>query len=134
MNKLTRISILLLIITLGCKNTEKTNKNNDEKNTDVNELNIRIENVSDFDFDNVVLNTSTGDVPFGSIKSKETTGYKIFDKAYSYAYIKLMVDGEEYSFQPIDYVSEEAVVKGVFTYIVDFNPNNEYEKISIELD
>ena len=121
--------ILILCIVLSC-NKGKNNcveHNLDACNTDVAKTNIRIQNNSAYDFCNVVLNPGGRYTNYGEIKGGETSCYRIYDKAYRYAYVNLYIDGEEYIIQPIDYVGEQPLGKGAFTYLIDVSDiNNSY--------
>ncbi|MXV51104.1 hypothetical protein GS399_09000 [Pedobacter sp. HMF7647] len=79
-------------------------------------INIRIENKSSYQFDNVLV--WAGDVKnnYGSIKPGQTSEYKIFNEAYRYAYVKLNVGEKEFILQPIDYVGETPLEAGKYTY------------------
>ncbi len=121
--------ILILCIVLSC-NKGKDNcveHHLDACNTDVTKTNIRIKNNSAYDFCNVVLNPEGRYTNYGGIKGGETSCYRIYDKAYRYAYVNLYIDGEEYIIQPIDYVGEQPLGKGAFTYLIDVSDiNNSY--------
>ena len=106
--------------------------NNDDDITS--ELNIRLSNVSQYDFQNIVVNTSTGDTTFENISPQEMTSYKTFKTAYRYAYVKLEIDGETYTLQPSDYVGETPLKNGNYTYQIDANDSQEqYEKLTLTL-
>ncbi|SHH71073.1 hypothetical protein SAMN05444281_1569 [Wenyingzhuangia marina] len=106
--------------------------NNDDNITS--ELNIRLSNVSQYDFQNIVVNTSTGNTAFENISPQEMTSYKTFKTAYRYAYVKLEIDGETYTLQPSDYVGETPLKKGNYTYQIDANDSQEqYEKLTLTL-
>jgi hypothetical protein len=94
--------------------------------------NIRIENATGFTFENVEVNTSGGKNTYGTIDAKQKSAYKAFDFAYSYAYIKLFIDGKEFVLQPIDYVGAVPIGKGRFTYVLKVT---DFEKriLNIEL-
>lgn len=82
--------------------------------------NIRVHNASDYDFNNVEINTGHDPtVNFGDILSAATTTYKPFTVAYRYAYVRLFIDDKEFIIQPIDYVGETPLGAGNFTYVLD---------------
>lgn len=98
------------------------------------EVNIRLSNVSQFDYENIVVNTSSGNVNFENIDSGQTTDYKLFQKAYRYAFIQLEINGETYTLQPIDYVGEEPLKNGNYTYQIDANESqDQYGRLSLLL-
>jgi phage tail tube protein FII len=80
--------------------------------------NIRIENATSYIFKDVEVNTSGGKNTYGTIAPGQKSAYKSFDFAYSYAYIKLLIDGKEFILQPIDYVGAVPIGKGKFTYVL----------------
>jgi hypothetical protein len=81
--------------------------------------NIRIKNISKYDFCNVTINPNIDLANYGIIKSRESTCYITFDKAYKYAYIRLNIGNKEFILQPIDYVGEQELGVGNFTYSID---------------
>lgn len=121
---------LILIISIA---TLISCSNDDEKTP---ELKIRLSNVSLFDFENIKVNTasSDGNVNFGNLKTGIKTDYKVFESAYSYAFIELQIDGKTYTIQPIDYVGETLLEDGNYTYQINANDSqNQYQKLSITL-
>ncbi|WP_424000760.1 hypothetical protein [Maribacter sp. IgM3_T14_3] len=105
-----KILILIFAICLFL-NCSKDDSNND--------VNIRLSNVSDSDFENIIVNTTTGDTNYGDIKSNQVSEYKNFNKAYRYAYVELNIGEETYTIQPIDYVGETPLTNGNYTYQLD---------------
>ncbi|MFD2098618.1 hypothetical protein [Flagellimonas iocasae] len=119
----TILILFCVILLTGCSNDDE-----------VNEVNIRLSNVSDFNFENIVINTSTGMVNFEDIISGEQTDYKTFEKAYRYAFVELEIDGETYTLQPFDYVGEEPLKNGNYTYQIDADVTQEqYGSLSLTL-
>lgn len=100
-----------------------------------NEVKIRLSNVSQYDFKNIIVNTTTGYVNFLDLESGQKSEYKDFDKAYRYAFVELEIDGETYTLQPIDYVGETLLENGNYTYQIDANDtiNDQYSKLSLKL-
>lgn len=118
--------ILLTLITIFLSCSE----------SDVNKsaVNIRLANTSIYDYENIVINTTTGDVNFGDLKSGSISDYKVFETAYRYAYVKLEINGNILRIQPIDYVGETPLKNGNYTYEIHTDsPNEEYGALSIEL-
>ena len=75
----------------------------------------------------MVLNPEGKYINYGEIKGGETSCYRVYEKAYRYAYVNLYIDGEEYIIQPIDYVGEQPLGEGAFTYLIDVSDiNNSY--------
>ena len=122
--------ILILIFSLlsfiSCSN------DNDDNNTST--VNIRLSNVSQYNYQNIFVNTSTGKTNFENLNSQEMTNYKSFEKAYFYAFVELEIDGETYTLQPIDYVGETPLKNGYYTYEIDANDSQEqYGRLSLTL-
>ena len=120
--------ILVLIISISTLFSCSSDDNNTP------ELNIRLSNVSQFEFQNIVVNTTTGNTNFENISSQQKTSYKTFQTAYRYAFVELQIDGETYTLQPIDYVGETPLENGNYTYQIDANDSQEqYGKLSLTL-
>lgn len=81
--------------------------------------NIRIKNISFFDFDEVEVVAPSGIANYGAVAVQATSGYQSFTEAYRYASIKVTVDDKDYVLQPFDYVGESPLGVGNFTYIID---------------
>jgi len=79
---------------------------------------IQINNVSSFTYTNVHVDTSDGTNDYGTINSGVTTDYLRFKKAYNKADITLMIDGVEYSTEPVNFTALVPLVKGKVTYDV----------------
>lgn len=91
-------------------------------------------NISQYDFQNIIVNTTTGNTYFGDLNSGQKTEYKVFEKAYSYAFVELEIDGKTYTLQPTDYVGETPLENGNYTYQIDANDSQEqYGKLSLTL-
>jgi hypothetical protein len=75
---------------------------------------IRIRNVSGFDYDGLQV----GDQTFGSLPAGAETRYRDFGTAYRYNYVRLEIEGDEMILQPVDYVGETPLGPERFTYEV----------------
>jgi len=120
--KKTLILILTIATLISCSN-------NDDKGN----VNIRLSNSSNFNFENIIVNTSTGNMNYDNLNSGEFSEYKTYELAYRYAFIELLADGETYTLQPIDYVGETPLKNGNYTYEINVNPQSQFEKITISL-
>ena len=100
-------AFLFILTLLGCSREESSI------------VDIRIRNVSSYDFENVVLDTEGGEGTFENIPSQQTSGYKTFAYAYRYAYVELQIDGVTLTLQPNDYVGEKKLDEGNYTYEID---------------
>lgn len=81
-------------------------------------------NISQFDFENIVVNISTANTRFENINSQQKTNYKTFQTAYRYAFVELEIDGLKFTYQPIDYAGETPLENGNYTYQIDVNNSN----------
>ena len=105
-----------------------------EENDDSKEVSIRISNISQFDFTNIIVNTYNNNVAFTDLNSGGKSEYKDFEQAYRYAYIELEANGETYILQPIDYVGETLLGSGNYTYQIDIAPSSsQYSEIILTL-
>lgn len=118
----TILILFCVILLIGCSNDNKTA-----------EVSIRLSNVSEFNFENIVVDTSTGKVDFENIDSGEQTDYKTFERAYRYAFVQLEIEGKTYTLQPIDYVGEETLKTGNYTYEIDATSSEEEEYGNLSL-
>jgi hypothetical protein len=120
-----QLGFILLVISLsfgscnrdslkGCEEHQKASCNEDPNKT-----NIRIVNGSKFDFCNVVLNPTGGNVNYGIIEKGTATCYRSFDVAYNYAFVSLQIGEKTFTLQPIDFVGEPTLGNGNFTYTLD---------------
>ena len=110
-----KIIIILLILGMQISCTEK----DDDSNQDHSELRIRLSNISAFDFENIKVNTSTGDRSFESLSAGEFSKYQVFSLAYRYAKVKLDIEGVTNLLQPFDYHGEDPLENGDYTYQID---------------
>ena len=116
---------LLGILSLNCEQDQLPEES---------ELEIRIENVSNYDFENVIINTDGGERRYALIGSGELTDYENYDFAYSYAFVELAIDEDTFRIQPIDYVGEEKLASGNYTYQINADESTSYYgRLTIEL-
>ena len=97
-------------------------------------VNIRLSNVSAYDFKNIVVDTSEGPVSYEDLDAGQTSDYQVFQLAYRYAFVELTIDGETYTLQPIDYVGETPLENRLYTYEINANDSQEqYSRLSLTL-
>jgi hypothetical protein len=72
-------------------------------------------------------------VPYIDLNAGDVSEYKTFEKAYRYAYIELIVEGEIYRLQPNDYVGETPLAIGNYTYELNFDFQGQYGSLTISL-
>jgi|TARA_B100000767_G_scaffold42954_1_gene36886 predicted component of type VI protein secretion system len=121
MNRILYLVIIGLIL-IGCSSSE-TKKSND--------LQIRISNVSEFNYDNIKVSTTGEMVDFGNLNSNSKSDYKTFDKAYKYAYVEFQINGKTFILQPIDYFGETLLENGKYAY--ELNVNIDAQRVLLEL-
>lgn len=80
---------------------------------------IRVANNSSFAFDRVDVVFPEDEVSYGAVPAHFASGYHTVETAYRYAYIEVEIDGEELRIQPIDYVGEEPLEPGRYTYALN---------------
>ncbi|WPO79711.1 hypothetical protein [Flavobacterium sp. KACC 22761] len=116
------VLVVLVFALVGCSNDDSS------------EVRIRLSNASKFNFQNIIVNSSSGNVNFENINSGQKSGYKTFSLAYSYAFVELQIDGKTYTLQPIDYVGEIPLKKGNYTYEITANDSqDQYGKLNLKL-
>ena len=115
--------ILILAVTLiSCSSDDENG-----------EINIRLSNISNYHYENVVVNTSTGRVNYDDLNPGEVSDYKSFEMAYRYAFVELSIDGEVFTLQPIDYVGEKPLEAGNYTYEIEANDSQDQFKLTLTL-
>ena len=77
---------------------------------------IRIQNSSEFELENIRVSFPDEEVSYGTLGSSEVSSYQEVNKAYRYAYIESEINGERAVLQPIDYVGEDFLDSGKYTY------------------
>nr|WP_315153182.1 hypothetical protein [uncultured Flavobacterium sp.] len=129
--------ILIVIVSIALFISCSNDNNNDEdasQKENSSELKIRLSNASKLDFQNIKVNTSTGNVNYGNLKAGKKSDYKVFEMAYRYAFIELQIDGKTYTLQPIDYVGEKPLENGNYTFQINANDSkDQYQKLSLTL-
>ncbi|WKB82079.1 hypothetical protein QYR09_03365 [Cellulophaga lytica] len=105
-NKTLFFSIIVLLFTLlSC----------DDRDDNLEAVNIRIKNVSAVAYDVVQINGDTENVHI-DVASGEVSEYFEYETAYAYAAVVIEADGQTYTLQPIDYVGETPLPLGFYTY------------------
>jgi hypothetical protein len=83
------------------------------------DVEIRIANNSSFRFERVDAVFPEDEVSYGAISANSLSSYRTVSAAYRYAYIEVQVNGEELRIQPIDYVGENKLGAGRYTYVLN---------------
>ena len=117
--------LIISILIMSCSQSDDTIEK---------DLLIRVKNISQFEFNNVLVNTNGGEQNFGNIDVNQNSDYKSFDFAYRYAFIEVIIDGNTFTIQPIDYVGETKLDKGRYTYEVNATNNgSQHSRLTITL-
>lgn len=101
------ISTFLFILMAGCDGSIF------DSNKDVQ---IRIQNSSEYTLENIRVSFPDEEVSYGTLDPAQGSDYRKVNKAYRYAYIESEIDGEKTILQPIDYVGEDFLDEGKYTY------------------
>lgn len=59
------------------------------------------------------------EVVYGDVPPGAATAYREVERAYRYAYVRTVVDGDTLGLVPIDYVGETLLESGLYTYRLD---------------
>jgi len=115
------IFLLVLIILISCKD-------------DSGDVFIRVKNVSQYNYQGVVVGDGGDLRAFGNLSTGKATEYQKFESAYRYAYVELEIEGETFYVQPIDFVGEELLNPGDYTYEIGAdNSADTYGRLTLEL-
>jgi hypothetical protein len=91
-----------------------------------NEVQLRIHNnSSNSPFDSVIVNSPGGKQVYYNVASGTSSGYKTFSFLYSYAYIEVHFNNQMLKLQPIDYVGEEKLKAGKYSYKIGIVSSNQ---------
>lgn len=97
------------------------------------ERRVRVRNAGAVDFDEVrVFFPDRPDeaVSYGPVKKGAVSDYKSVGRAYRYAHIEAVAGGRQFVLRPMDYVGEEELPPGRFTYVL----RTEADRLSIALE
>jgi len=106
MNKRSMIPLMAIFLLLGCQK---------EKEGPTEGVLIRIENSSKYTYQDIKVVIDEERL-YGTLAPRESSTYQSFSKAYRYAYVELKINNKLYVLQPIDYVGEEELQDGKYTY------------------
>jgi hypothetical protein len=93
---------------------------------------VRIRNITDQDFNNVIVDTGGGNYNYGDIPAGTETNYHRFEKAYPDAEITVMINGEEYTTGEQDYTYATYIGPDKITYVV-FISNPDLRKLEVDV-
>ncbi len=102
--RLTFFILLLCFFSVACKKELAT------------ETELRIHNISNIQYDSVLVNAPGGKQVYGPVSPGSFSGYKPFLFLYNYAYIEVHFNNQVVKLQPLDYVGEEKLKPGKYRY------------------
>ena len=107
-----------------------------QKEVMIREVNIRVANQSNVPFNEVTVQFPSQRADYGNILPGEITEYREIDKAYRYAYVKAWIEGKEAVLQPEDYVGENLLSGGNYTYVLQYNSESteKWGRLQLELE
>ena len=94
-----------------------------DRDDDLTSVNIRIKNSSTVVFDEVLV--SDEEHIYENQAPDSFSEYQEFEMAYRYAYIRITSGEETYELQPIDFVGEEELPIGLYTYDLSLTEEGE---------
>lgn len=90
---------------------------------DFDTVSIRITNQSSVEFLQVEVKSGSGENTYTGIQPGKSSGYKPFEEAYRYGYIRAKTAIGEFTIQPFDYVGEQTLVPGKYSYMLNITDN-----------
>jgi len=103
------IIVVLILTVIACKKQEIE---------PLGPTDVRICNITDKTFDNVIVNTSGGENNFGTITSGAYSSYYRYEKSYPNIDISLTIDGVEYKTPKADFTYQNYIGQAKCTYSV----------------
>lgn len=80
---------------------------------------LRVRNASNLDFSSVFVAYPGVEEQFGRVEIGQSSPFKAVNGVYPYGFIEVEASGRAYRLQPIDYVGEQPLGNGRFTYCLD---------------
>jgi hypothetical protein len=104
-----RLSIFFLFVSVLIFSCSKSYDENSPSD-------LRIHNISNIQYDSVLVNAPGGKQVYGPVSPGSFSGYKPFLFLYNYAYIEVHFNNQVVKLQPLDYVGEEKLKPGKYRY------------------
>ncbi|MCA9757136.1 MAG: hypothetical protein KDA27_15130 [Candidatus Eisenbacteria bacterium] len=106
MNVIRRVLLLTLLVALaGCSGDD--------------DIYLRVRNASSADYSSVRVRFPSVEVNYGTVEAGGTSGYRKLATAYRYGYVEVESVGDTYRLTPVDYVGEEPLEAGHYTFSLD---------------
>lgn len=83
------------------------------------DIQLRLENASDQRFDRLTVHTPEGPKVFVDLPAGGRTAYIVLTKSYRYATTEVMIGKDTLRIQAIDFVGEEPLPDGSYTFVYD---------------
>ncbi|EWH12826.1 hypothetical protein KLA_12619 [Cellulophaga geojensis KL-A] len=122
-NKILLPLILLVLTIFSC----------DDRDDNLEAVNIRIKNVSAVAYDVVQINGDTENV-HTDVASGALSDYFEYETAYAYASIVIETEEQTYTLQPIDYVGETPLPLGFYTYELNITEEGNSVELNLVVD
>ena len=119
----TLVVASLLSVVPGCSNPFSSD-----------DTRIRLRNASSFELTDVTFAPGRPRLEFDRIAPGEVTDYRSANGAYSYGYLDVLVDGVRRTLQPIDYVGEEPLDGGEYTFVITIEPTTRNPLVGLRKD
>jgi hypothetical protein len=94
-----------------------------DRDDDLTSVNLRIKNASTLVFDEVLVGSE--EHIYELVSPDSFSEYQEFEIAYRYDYIRITSGEEVYVLQPIDFVGEEELPIGLYTYELSLTDEGE---------
>lgn len=118
------IIVLFVFFSLSCEKEK-------EDTLETGGILIRIENTSKFTYKDIKVKLDE-EREYENLFAGETSAYRPFSRAYRYAYVELKINDKRYILQPIDFVGEEELKEGKYTYqIAADDSSSEYGRLNL---
>ena len=92
---------------------------------------IRVRNKSDVDFEQVTMRFMKEQISFSAVPKGQASAYRTVSEAYRYGYVEVVIAGESFVLQPIDYMGERPLGSGSFTYEITVDRQNRQVQLQL---
>lgn len=116
----------LLILFISCSD-------NDDNSIQDNQIQIRVSNNSQYNYENVIIHTTGGEIVYNNIASNQVSNYNTFSVINSDSFVEFTINGNNLSFQ---FYSDETtnLSNGLYTLRITANGTaTEVDDIALEL-
>lgn len=111
--------VTLLALTCAAALPDKEAQISTSRVADKPKIEIRVRNESGLHFEWVrVRFPETGEIDYGAVANGAVSAYHATTRAYRYASVLTKTGDGELSFQPMDYVGEQELAAGRYTYVL----------------